>query len=48
MSSKKKTKASKLSRMSEEEKMRYLQHRIAMEEEAQRRKHRLIAAYFKV
>ena len=38
----------KLSRMSEEERARYLQHRADMEEEARRRKQQLIALYMKV
>lgn len=48
MGPKKKGKANKLARMSEEERLRYLQHRAAMEEEAQRRKQELISTYLKV
>ena len=45
---KKKGKASKLARMSDEERARYLQHRADMELEAKRRKQQLIAAFTKV
>lgn len=45
---KKKGKASKLSRMSDEERIRYLQHRAEIELEAKRRKQQLIAAFTKV
>lgn len=48
MAPKKKGKGSKLSRMSEEERARYLQHRAAIEEEARRRKQQLIATFMKV
>ena len=48
MGAKKKSKANKLSRMSEEEKIRYLQHRAAIEEEAKRRKQQLISTFLKV
>lgn len=48
MGPKKKGKGSKLSRMSEEERIRYLQHRAAIEEEARRRKQQLIATFMKV
>ncbi len=48
MSPKKKNKGTKLARMSEEERLRYLQHRAAMEEEVQRRKQELITTYLKV
>lgn len=48
MGPKKKGKGSKLARMSEEERMRYLQHRAAIEEEARRRKEQLIATFMKV
>ncbi|XP_025601813.2 dynein regulatory complex subunit 2 [Athalia rosae] len=44
---KKKGKASKLSRMSDEERARYLQHRAEIELEAKRRKQQLIAAFTK-
>ncbi|KAK6629563.1 hypothetical protein RUM43_003380 [Polyplax serrata] len=47
MGAKKKNKANKLSRMSEEEKMRYLQHRAAIEEENKRRKEQLISTFLK-
>ncbi|EEB19545.1 DNA double-strand break repair Rad50 ATPase, putative [Pediculus humanus corporis] len=47
MGAKKKSKANKLSRMSEEEKIRYLQHRAAIEEEAKRRKQQLISTFLK-
>lgn len=39
---------SKLSRMTDEERARYLQHRADMEEEARRRKQLLIALFMKV
>lgn len=48
MAPKKKGKGSKLSRMTEEERARYLQHRAAIEEEARRRKQQLIATFMKV
>ena len=48
MAPKKKGKASKLARMTEEERARYLQHRAAIEEEARRRKQQLIATFMKV
>lgn len=48
MAPKKKSKANKLARMTEEEKLRYLQHKAAMEEEAQRRKQELILTFLKV
>lgn len=38
----------KLARMSEDERLRYLQHRADMEEEARRRKQQLIATFMKV
>ncbi|XP_046679735.1 dynein regulatory complex subunit 2-like [Homalodisca vitripennis] len=47
MGPKKKGKGSKLARMSEEERIRYMQHRAAIEEEARRRKEQLIATYMK-
>ncbi|PSN30680.1 hypothetical protein C0J52_20851 [Blattella germanica] len=47
MPPKKKGKGSKLSRMTEEERARYLQHRAAIEEEARRRKQQLIANFMK-
>ncbi|KPI95680.1 Coiled-coil domain-containing protein 65 [Papilio xuthus] len=43
----KKSKVNKLSRMSEEERARYLQHRADLEEEARRRKRELIARFIK-
>lgn len=48
MAPKKKGKANKLARMSEEEKLRYLQHRAAVEEEARRRKEHIISSFMKV
>lgn len=45
---KKKQKGNKLAKMSDEEKMRYLQARADIEEEARRRKQQLIALYMKV
>lgn len=48
MGPKKKGKGNKLARMSEEERVRYLQHRAAIEEEARRRKEQLVATYLKV
>ena len=45
---KKKGKGSKLARMSDEERLRYLQHRAEIELEAKRRKQQLIAAFAKV
>lgn len=47
MPPKKKGKGNKLARMTEEEKLRYLQHRAAIEEEARRRKEHVIASYMK-
>lgn len=44
---KKKGKGSKLARMSEEERIRYLQHRAELELEAKRRKQQLIAVFTK-
>lgn len=38
----------KLARMSEEERLRYLQHRAELEEEAKRRKQQLISTFIKV
>lgn len=38
----------KLARMSEEERIRYLQHRAELEEEAKRRKQQLISTFMKV
>lgn len=38
----------KLARMSEEERLRYLQHRAELEEEAKRRKQQLISSFMKV
>lgn len=48
MAPKKKNRGNKLARMTEEEKLRYLQHKAAMEEEAQRRKQELVATFLKV
>lgn len=48
MGSKKKNKAKKLARMTEEERLRYLQHRAAIEKEVQRRKQELITTYLRV
>lgn len=45
---KKKKAGNKLARMSEEERIRYLQHRADLEEEARRRKQQLIAIFMKV
>lgn len=45
---KKKKGGNKLGKMSEEERMRYLQARADVEEEARRRKQQLIALYMKV
>lgn len=45
---KKKKRGNKLGKMSEEERMRYLQARADVEEEARRRKQQLIALYMKV
>lgn len=45
---KKKGKESKLARMSDEERARYLQHRADVELEAKRRKQQLIAIFTKV
>lgn len=48
MAPKKKGKANKLAKMSDEERARYLQHLADIEEEARRRKEELIARYMKV
>lgn len=48
MAPKKNKKGNKLARMSDEEKLRYLQHRAAVEEETKRRKEQLVATYLKV
>lgn len=48
MVGKKKTLATKLAKMSDEERARYLQHRAEIEEEAKRRKEQLISAFMKV
>lgn len=48
MAPKKNKKGNKLARMSDEEKLRYLQHRAAVEEETKRRKEHLVATYLKV
>lgn len=45
---KKKGKSSKLARMSDEERARYLQHRAEIELEAKRRKQQLITVFTKV
>ncbi|XP_057321485.1 dynein regulatory complex subunit 2 [Microplitis mediator] len=47
MPPKKKSKGSKLAKMSEEERLRYLQHRAEIELEAKRRKQQLIAGFTK-
>ncbi|XP_043470631.1 dynein regulatory complex subunit 2-like [Leptopilina heterotoma] len=47
MAGKKKSKSSKLARMSDEERARYLQHRAEIELEAKRRKQELIAVFTK-
>ncbi|KAF4520135.1 hypothetical protein B566_EDAN010291 [Ephemera danica] len=47
MGPKKKGKQNKLARMSDDERMRYLQHKAAQEEEARRRKQQLIATFLK-
>ncbi|XP_060872008.1 dynein regulatory complex subunit 2-like isoform X2 [Metopolophium dirhodum] len=47
MAPKKNKKSNKLARMSDEEKLRYLQHRAAIEEETKRRKEQLVATYLK-
>ena len=44
----KKKKSSKLVRMNEEERMRYIQHRLEFELETKRRKQQLIAVFTKV
>lgn len=38
----------KMAKMSEDERLRYLQHRAELEEEAKRRKQQLIATFMKV
>jgi hypothetical protein len=48
MAPKKKGKHNKLARMSDDERMRYLQHKATQEEEARRRKQQLIATFLKV
>lgn len=48
MAPKKKGKANKLAKMSDEERARYLQHLADIEEEARRRKEELIGRYMKV
>jgi len=48
MAPKKNKKGNKLARMNDEEKLRYLQHRAAIEEETRRRKEHLVATYLKV
>lgn len=47
MGAKKKNKNNKLAKMSEEEKIRYLQHKAAIKEEARRRKEQLISTFLK-
>ncbi|XP_046390508.1 dynein regulatory complex subunit 2 [Ischnura elegans] len=47
MAPKKKGKATKFSRMTDEERARYLQHRAAIEEEARRRKQELVFTFLK-
>ena len=48
MGLKKKAKSKKLAKMSEEDRLRYLQHKATMEEEAHRRKQQIIATYMNV
>lgn len=48
MAPKKKGKGNKLAKMSDEERIRYLQHLADIEEEARRRKEELIARFMKV
>jgi len=48
MPKKRKGKGNKLARMSDEERVRYLQHRAELEIEAKRRKQQLIAIFIKV
>lgn len=43
-----KNKSSKFARMNEEERVRYMQHRLEFELEAKRRKQQLIAIFTKV
>lgn len=48
MGGKKKSIATKLAKMTDEERARYLQHRADVEEEAKRRKEQLINTFMKV
>lgn len=48
MGGKKKGKNNKMAKMSEDERLRHMQHRAELEEEAKRRKQQLIAAFMKV
>lgn len=48
MAPKKRTKAIKLANMSEEERLRYIQHKAIMEEEVHRRKRQIIGTYASV
>lgn len=48
MPPKRKGKANKFARMSEEERARYMQHRAELELEAKRRKQQLVAIFSKV
>lgn len=45
---KKKGAGNKLAKMTEEERLRYLQHRAEIEEEARRRKQQLVSIFMKV
>lgn len=48
MAPKKKGKQNKLAKLSDEDRLRYLQHKAAQEEEARRRKQQLVANFVKV
>jgi hypothetical protein len=48
MGPKKKGKQNKLTKLSDEDRLRYLQHKAAQEEEARRRKQQLVANFVKV
>lgn len=48
MGAKKKNLANRLAKMSDEERVRYMQHKADVEEEARRRKEQLIATFLKV
>ena len=48
MAPKKKTKATKLANMSEEERLRYIQHKALMEEEVHRRKRQIVGTFTNV